>query len=118
MAYKVVYWDSEARQQRERDATAAEVQEMDARRVEAAKPQVPQAVTMLQARLVLVAQGMLERADELIKGIPGPDGDQARTYWEFATQVLRTDPLVLLLARNLGLSEAQTDQLFVDASRL
>ena len=118
MTYTIVYWDSEARQQRERDATSTEILEMDARREQAAKPQVPQAVTMLQARLVLVAQGLLEQADALIKGIPGPDGDNARTYWEFATQVLRTDPLVLLLARELGLSEAQTDQLFVSAALL
>lgn len=118
MPYKIIEWDSVAKRQIERDATTAEIAEIDARKQAASKPDVPQSVTMLQARLALQSVELLERANATIAALPGKDGESARTYWEFANNVLRDNPLVALLSANLGLTDAQIDQLFIDASSL
>lgn len=118
MTYRIVEWDNTAKVQRERDATEAEIAEIEERKKQAEKPDVPQSVTMLQARLQLIAAGLLDQANAYIMAMPGPTGDSARAYWEFAEKVVRDDPLVLTLCQHLGLSEKQADQLFIDAALL
>jgi hypothetical protein len=100
-----------------RDANPAEVAEIEARQKFREPSLVPQSVTMLQARLQLLAAGLLDRANALIAALPGNDGDSARTYWEFAQNVNRYDPLVIVLCSKLDLSELQTDQLFMEAAK-
>lgn len=117
MTYKIIEWDSVAKGQIERDATPSEIAEIEARQQAASKPDVPQSVTMLQARLALQAAELLEQANATIAALPGKDGESARTYWEFANNVLRDNPLVALLAANLSLTDAQIDQLFMTASQ-
>ncbi len=114
--YRILYFDNAAGVQRERDALPAEAAEIEARKTDAQTPQVPAAVTMLQARLALGANGMLAQANELVAAMKGDEGASARIHWEFAQHVLRTDPLVLSLAAQMGLTDAQTDQLFIDAN--
>lgn len=101
----------------ERQATQAEILDIQARQVQAIAP-VPASVTMLQARLSLIAAGLLAEANAFILAMPGMEGDKARTVWEYAQSVVRHDPLVEVLANHLGLSNAQTDQLFIAASNL
>lgn len=100
-----------------RDATPAEVAEIEARQAGETRLAVPQSVTMLQARLQLLAAGLLDSANAIIAAMPGKDGDAARTMWEFAQNVNRNDPLVVSLCSKLDLSDAQADQLFIDAAK-
>lgn len=79
---------------------------------------VPQSVTMRQARLSLLAAGLLSPVNALIAAMPGADGDAARIYWEYSSMVLRSEPLVATLASALSLSEAQLDALFVNGASL
>lgn len=118
MPYKIIEWDSVTQRQIERDATSAESAEIDARQQAASKPDVPQSVTMLQARLALGGNGMLAHANELVAEMKGEEGESARIHWQFAQNVLRTDPLVLTLVNQMGLSTEQTDQLFINAKAL
>ena len=101
-----------------REARQDEIDEITARRNAAVKGKTPQAVTMLQARLALIAAGHFKAVDAFIASMPGDEGDAARAYWDFAKQVVRDDPLVSKLATHLNLSSIELDQLFIAASNL
>ena len=79
---------------------------------------VPQAVTMRQARLALLAAGKLAAVNSAIAGMPGAQGEAARIEWEFSSEVQRNQPLVLSLGGALNMTPAQLDGLFVAAAAL
>lgn len=81
-------------------------------------PEVPQSVTMRQARLALLQAGKLSAVDAAIAGMVGVEGDAARIEWEFSSEVKRNQPLVLALAPVLGMTSDQIDQLFIAAAGL
>ena len=79
---------------------------------------VPQAVTMRQARLALLAAGKLTTANAAIAAMPGTDGDAARIEWEYAHEVRRDSPLVAGMGAVLGLTSEQLDGLFIAAAAI
>lgn len=81
-------------------------------------PQVPQAVTMRQARLALLGAGLLSQVDAAIASLPGPQKESAQIEWEYAAVVQRNSGLVPAMAQALGMTEAQIDDLFIAAEAL
>jgi len=81
-------------------------------------PGVPTVVTMRQARLALLQQGLLAQVNQAVAQMPGVDGDAARIEWEFSSTVERNRPLVQALVVALGLSSADLDELFLLAASL
>lgn len=81
-------------------------------------PSVPGSVTMRQARLALLQNGMLTQVNDAVAAMPGAQGDAARIEWEFSSTVERHWPLVQALGAALGLTEAQLDDLFRLAATL
>jgi hypothetical protein len=94
------------------------VREMTPEELEAAKPPVPQEVTMRQARLALLAIGKLDQVAPAIESLEGADRNVARIEWEFSGTVARNHSLVAMLGQALGLDEPALDQLFVTAAGL
>lgn len=94
--------------------TEAEVAEVDAPK----PPPVPDAITMRQARLVLLRAGLLSAVDEAIASMPGVEGEAARIEWEYAMEVHRQSPLVAALGHAIGLTEADIDDLFMRGAEL
>lgn len=78
--------------------------------------EVPQIVTMRQARLAMLKAGLLANVQAAIDGMTGAEGDAARIEWEYAAELNRTHPLVLSLGPALGLTDAQLDDLFIAAA--
>ena len=113
MTYKTTYWDSETNQQLERDCTPEEVAEIELRKLPQPAP-IPQSVTMRQARLALLAAGLLSTVETAIGGA----GPAAAIEWEYAQEVQRGSGLVPAMATALGLTDAQIDALFVQAATL
>ena len=79
---------------------------------------VPQAVTMRQARLALLAAGKLTTANAAIAAMPGTEGEAARIEWEYAHEVRRDSALVAGMASVLGLTSEQLDGLFIAAAAI
>ncbi|MFG6586073.1 hypothetical protein [Sulfitobacter sp. MOLA879] len=79
---------------------------------------VPAAVSMRQARLALSRNGLLANAEGAIAAMTGPEGDEARIEWEYATELRRAHPLVVALGATLGLDDAATDDLFRQAVQI
>lgn len=71
-------------------------------------PVVPSVITMRQARLALLQAGLLNSVNTAME-----QADQAaQIEWEYATQVIRTDPLVVAMQAGLGLTDDDLDALF------
>lgn len=82
-------------------------------------PQVPQSVTMRQARLALNEAGLLDDVEAAIAAIPNPaQKRKAEIEWEYAQEVQRYHGLVPTMATALGMTEAQIDDLFFLAASL
>jgi hypothetical protein len=76
--------------------------------------EVPEAVTMRQARLALLQVGLLSQVEEVIT-----QADTAtKITWEFTSTVERNSPLISSLAPSLGLSDTDLNNLFILASTL
>lgn len=82
------------------------------------QPEVPQTVSMRQARLALLNEGLLTVVTDAIAAMPGTEGEAARVEWESASTLERGWPLVSALADTLGLTDAQLDVLFTQAAAL
>ncbi len=81
-------------------------------------PTVPVSVTMRQARLALLAAGLLDTADAVIAGIPGDVGRAARIEWEYAQEVRRDNALLQQVQALAGFSDQDVDSLFLSAAAL
>jgi len=81
-------------------------------------PIVPTAVTMRQARLALLWAGLLATVDTTIDSLPSPQKEAARIEWEYSQEVQRHNGFVSVLALMLGMTEEQTDALFIAAAKL
>jgi hypothetical protein len=75
---------------------------------------VPPAVSPLQARRALRREGLLDAVLALVAASE-PD---ARDAWEYAVEFRRDDPLLRALAGQLGLTEADIDNLFRTAAAI
>jgi hypothetical protein len=87
------------------------------------KPQVisapiPESITMRQARLALLGAGMLDDVNATIAALPEPDKSAALIEWEYASEVQRHVGLVASMGAALGLTEADLDELFMQAAQL
>lgn len=74
---------------------------------------IPESITRLQAKLQLSKIGKFSEAEALIQ-----ENEKARIYWNDANNFLRTDEILKGMATALGLSDAQLDDLFLQASKL
>jgi len=79
---------------------------------------VPQEVSMRQARLALLARGVLGQVDAAIESLPSPDREAARIEWDYSSVVARNSPLVVMMGAALGLDDDALDELFITAARL
>lgn len=71
-----------------------------------------QVVSMRQARLALLRTGLLTDVNNALSSLEGNAGEEARITWEYATEVVRSDALVLSLAQALNWTDTQIDNLF------
>jgi hypothetical protein len=86
--------------------------------VEVVPPGVPQVVSMRQARLILLQQGLLSQVGDFIETLPEPQRTVAKIEWEYSQEVHRDKELVALLATTLALSSQDLDNLFIAAAAL
>lgn len=81
-------------------------------------PPVPSAISMRQARLALLSNGLLNSVSGVIEGMSEPEKSEAQIEWEYASEVRRDSKLVKSLSVALGLSDDAVDDLFRAAEKL
>lgn len=75
---------------------------------------VPLLVTARQARLLLLQKGLLSTVENMIS----QRDEASRITWEYATIFERDNPLLTQLSEDLGLTEEEIDEFFIEASRI
>ena len=75
---------------------------------------VPEVVSPRQVRLLLLSQGLLSQVEAMI----AQQDEATRITWQYAEEFRRDNPLLNGLAANLGLSNEQIDQFFIQAAAL
>lgn len=83
-------------------------------------PQVPESVSARQIRLWLINHNI--QLDQVIEAINSIEDlmirETTKVEWEYAPYIERTHPMLIPLAQSLGLSEAQIDEAFIEASNI
>ena len=78
------------------------------------KAEVPILVTIRQARMALLAAGLLSAVNNFVAS----QSDEIKIYWEYSQELYRYHPVLMALGAQLGLSDQQIDALFVAAGKL
>jgi hypothetical protein len=80
---------------------------------------VPQSVTAIQFLSQLELQGITEaNILDIINNLPSPDNIVAKNSYFRATSFERSNPLLTLVGISYGITEAELDELFINASKL
>lgn len=78
-------------------------------------PPVPDSVPLWAVRTVLQNNGLFDQTDAIIKA----SSDNAlKNVWEYGNVAVRSSATINALATELGLTEAQIDEMFVAANLL
>jgi hypothetical protein len=72
-----------------------------------------QSITKIQTMRVLKLHGLWEQFNSLLAS-----NQDAMDEWTLAVEVKRNNPFVIQLAPSLGVTDAQMDELFIEASKL
>jgi hypothetical protein len=79
---------------------------------DAPPPPIPSVISMRQARLVLLSQGLLAQVDATIDAMDEPARSAARIEWEYAVELRRSHPLVTAMQAAMNLTDEQVDAMF------
>ena len=80
---------------------------------------IPESITKRQAKQQLLLDGKLSQVQEVIDSIPDEtERMMAQLYWDDSTEFERNHPTLVELGAALGLTEAELDMMFINASKL
>ena len=80
--------------------------------------EIPTPVSMRQARTALLMNNLLGQVETIIQGMPGSEGDKTRIAWEYSPYIDRDSLVFKSVYPALGLTDAQVDNLFIQAALL
>lgn len=104
------------------DGQLVKITAAEARDIAGPKPApfVPDRVTNFQARALLIRRGLFDAVDAAIQaGKNGADEErEAFQAWEFGNEFLRDSPTLARIAAGLGLSDAERDEMIIEASKI
>jgi hypothetical protein len=102
-----------------RNATEAELREIEERAEQAAAPIVPQVITCGQGREALYNAGLFGNVQPAIDAIEDADTKwRIQNAWDYRPAWERQSPFVVAMAGILGLDEDALNQLFITAAML
>jgi hypothetical protein len=81
-------------------------------------PRVPREIANWRAKAILATMGLLPTVEAAIASLPEPDRTVAGLAWAGDAKLARRGKTVLGLAAALGLTEAQVDEMFIQAEAL
>lgn len=85
---------------------------------EANKSIVPNEVQLWRIRTILKLLGMEQVVEVALNSLPEPTKTGALYIWNYGTTVERNSQTVVLLKSVLGLTDAQTDDIFIQAQNI
>jgi len=85
---------------------------------EANKSIVPDEVQLWRLRTILNLMNLIATIENALDQLPEPNKTAAKNVWNYGTTVERNSQTVLLLQSVLGLTDAQTDDIFIQAQNI
>lgn len=83
------------------------------------KANVPKSISMRQARLQLLSLGLLDDVETAITNIEDLTVKKTiQIEWEYAKDIERNSPTILLLSQAISLDDKELDNLFIEAAKL
>ena len=80
---------------------------------------IPESISKRQAKQQLLLDGKLGQVQEVINSIPDEtERMMAQLYWDESTEFERSHPTLTEIGAALGLTEAELDMMFINASKL
>ena len=80
---------------------------------------IPESISKRQARQQLLLEGKLGQVQEVIDSIADEtERMMAQLYWDDSIEFERSHPTLVELGTALGLTEAELDMMFINASKL
>ena len=80
---------------------------------------IPKSITKRQAKQQLLLDGKLNQVQEVIDSIADErERIMAQLYWDDSTEFERSHPMLIQFGTALGLTEAELDMMFINASKL
>ena len=80
---------------------------------------IPESITKRQAKQQLLLEGKLGQVQEVIDSIADETKRMmTQLYWDDSTEFERNHPTLVELGAALGLTEAELDMMFINASKL
>lgn len=76
-------------------------------------PVIP-AMTPRQIRLILNATGLRSQVEAMV----AQSSQDVKDTWEFSTMIERSNPMLIAMAGQLGLTDQQIDDLFINGAKL
>lgn len=77
--------------------------------------QVPQTLTPRQIRMQLTNSGLRQQVEDMVAN----SNDYAlKDWWEYSLDYKRDNPILIDIATQLGLTDEQLDDMFIQASKL
>lgn len=70
-------------------------------------------ITPRQARLALLGVGLLDEVETLLAG-----NKAMQIWWEYSLDIQRNHEMIIAMATQLGMSEEDMDNFFIEASKL
>lgn len=74
---------------------------------------IPTQITMRQTRLYLLSIDLLDTVETIVS-----QNKAWQIEWEYASEVQRTNQLIVAMQQELELTSAQVDEMFLEASKL
>ena len=75
--------------------------------------EIPHSITMLQCRLYLLNQNLLDRVEDIVS-----QNKAWQIEWEYANEVERTNQLITAMQSSLNLTNEEVDNMFIEASKV
>lgn len=77
--------------------------------------EVPQTLTPRQIRIQLTNSGLRQQVEDIIANT---DDYALKDWWEYSLDYKRDNPILIDMATQLGLTDEQIDDMFIQASKL
>lgn len=78
----------------------------------------PNSVTALQFKMQLLKEGLSESVNNAINSLKEPEKSIAKLKYEYATEFIRTDELVLSIGEMIGKDKQGINDFFLNSSKL
>lgn len=113
----ITEYNAQTGEMTERDYTLEELADMQ--EMENAPAPVPFEITARQVRMQLIVMGVdLQMIENALEQLPEPQQSLAKVNWEYAGTFERNNGMMTEMAAQLGFTDEQLDQIFIEGAKL